>query len=306
MFARILAATDFSSAADAAVAQARHLAARTGATLHVLHVVENPFLKVVLTDPRAYETAALRQLQDRIPASDGVKPVFAVERSDEPADEITSYARIHDIDLIVMGTHGRRAMAHLLVGSVAEKVARTAPCPVLTMRDAPAGSQADGPRILVPTDFSATADAALLLAVRLAPVIGASIHLLHVVEHSAVAGSLGSGLYVPDRAAVREEQVAEAKTQLARRTSNEAGSPVTMTSDVATGPTAATITAAAADGGFTLIVMGTRGRGGLAHLLIGSIAESVIRTAQCPVLTVKAPAEAREHSRGAEKGHVVI
>ena len=57
-----------------------------------------------------------------------------LETSDHPADEIVQYAKAAGIDLIVMGTHGRGAMAHLLVGSVAETVVRTAPCPVLTVR----------------------------------------------------------------------------------------------------------------------------------------------------------------------------
>ena len=62
----------------------------------------------------------------------------AVAVSDTPADEIVRYAQDNNIDLIVMGTHGRRAVAHLLVGSVAERVVRTAPCPVLTVRQPPA------------------------------------------------------------------------------------------------------------------------------------------------------------------------
>jgi nucleotide-binding universal stress UspA family protein len=57
-----------------------------------------------------------------------------LEISDHPAEEIVKHARAHNINLIVMGTHGRGAMAQLLVGSVAERVVRTAPCPVLTVR----------------------------------------------------------------------------------------------------------------------------------------------------------------------------
>jgi nucleotide-binding universal stress UspA family protein len=57
-----------------------------------------------------------------------------LETSDSPAEEIVKYAKAHTIDLIVMGTHGRGAVAHLLMGSVAEKVVRTAPCAVLTVR----------------------------------------------------------------------------------------------------------------------------------------------------------------------------
>jgi nucleotide-binding universal stress UspA family protein len=289
MFARILAATDFSAPSEAALVQARHLAASTGATLHVIHVVDNMFLRAVLADPRDYDTAALRQLRDQMPAGEEVPTVLAVERSDEPADEITSYARIHDIDLIVMGTHGRGRVAHLLLGSVAEKVARTAPCPVLTLREAPVAPGEDGLRLLVPTDFSPASDAALGCAKRLAARIGASIHLVHVVAPPAIPSSFGSEVYVPDPAAIQEEYIANAKTQLARRILVDARSRVKATSEVICNANpAGTIMAYAASNRFDLIVMGTHGRGGIARLLMGSVAESVIRTAACPVLTVKA------------------
>ena len=283
MFARILAATDFSAASDAALVEARRLARSLGASLHVLHVVDNMFMRVVLADPRDYETAALRQLQDRIPAGD--QATLVVERSDEPADEITSYARVHDIDLIVMGTHGRSRMAHLLLGSVAEKVARTAPCPVLTMREA-APAAGEGLRILVPTDFSACSDTALGCAKRLAARVGGSVRVVHVMEHSAVAAGLGSEL-VPEPPEIVGERVANAKAELARRMIVDSRSRVTIASDVVHGPIGDTIKDYAHDNGFDLIVMGTHGRKGLAHLLMGSVAESVIRTAPCPVLTIK-------------------
>jgi nucleotide-binding universal stress UspA family protein len=289
MFARILAATDFSAPSDAALAQARRLADSTGASLHVLHVVDNMFMRVVLADPRDYETAALRQMQDRV--SDAI---LAVERSDEPADEITSYARTHDIDLIVMGTHGRGRMAHLLLGSVAEKVARRAPCPVLTMRQAPATSAPKKLRVLVPTDFSSSSDAALGTAKRLVAKLGGSICLLHVVERPAIGASFGSEMYELRAAAVHEEQMAKVRIQLSQRILVD--SRVKVTSDVIVGPSAAMITTYAGDADFDLIIMGTRGRGGLAHLLMGSVAESVIRTAACPVLTVKAAEAGRERA----------
>jgi len=288
MFTRILVPTDFSKPSDAALAHAKRLAANTGATIHLLHVVDNMFLRAVLGDPHDYEAAALRQLQDRAPTQPGVNSLLAVERSDEPADEITSYARTHGIDMIVMGTHGRGRMAHLLLGSVAEKVARTAPCPVLTMRDAPPAADVKGIRILVPTDFSPAADAALGCARRLAAKLRGSIRLLHVVEHPGIGASYGAELGAPEPAVVREEQVAKAKADLSGRILVDSRSRVTITSDVVLGPSSTMIAAYAGDNGFDLIVMGTRGRGGFARLLIGSVAESVIRTASCPVLTVKA------------------
>lgn len=287
MFARILVATDFSAPSDAALAYARRLGERTGAGLHVLHVVDNMFMRAVLGDPRDYETAALRQMQDRVPAgAGGTGALLTVERSDEPADEITSYARTREIDLIVMGTHGRGRMAHLLLGSVAEKVARTAPCPVVTMREAPRTAELDGLRILVPTDFSPSSDAALGAARRLAAKVRGTVRLLHVIERPAMSTPFGSELCVPEPPL--EEQTATPRAHLSQRMLVDSRSRVKMESDVIFGPTGAMITGYAGANGFDLIVMGTRGRGGLAHLLMGSVAESVIRTAPCPVLTVKA------------------
>lgn len=303
MFARILAATDFSAPSDAALAEARRLAHSLGASLHVLHVVDNMFMRAVLADPRDYETAALRQLQDRVPAD--ADATLAIGRSDEPADEITSYARVHNIELIVMGTHGRGRMAHLLLGSVAERVARTAPCPVLTMRAAAPATSGEGPRILVPTDFSACSDAALGCAKRLAAGVGGSVRLLHVMEHSAVSAGLGSEM-VPEPPEVAAERAATAKVELARRMIVDSRSRVKIAGDVVYGPVGATIANYARDNGFGVIVMGTHGRRGIAHLLMGSVAESMIRTAPCPVLTVKAPHADQVRQAEAEPAPIAV
>ena len=297
MFTRILVPSDFSKPSDAALAHARRLADTTGATLHVLHVVDNMFLRAVLADPHDYETAAMRQLQDRLPVEDrGAPAILVIERSDEPADEITSYARTHDIDLIVMGTHGRGRMAHLLLGRVAEKVARTAPCPVLTMRENPLAASVEGLRILVPTDFSACSDAALGCAKRLAAKVGGSVRLLHVIENAAV---VASELFVPEPPGVQTERARDARIQLSQRILTDSRSRVTVTADVIHGQVGTMICAYAGDMGFDLIVIGTRGRGGFAHMSMGSIAASVIRTARCPVLTVK-PINANQRTADAE------
>jgi nucleotide-binding universal stress UspA family protein len=128
MFVRILVPTDLSALSDAALTYAKTLARNFGGTVHLLHVLPNVFLRPVVGDPRALETAARNQLKDRVPSGEREQfhIVTAVERSDEPADEIISYASVNDIDLIVMATHGRHVMR-----TVAEKVVRNAPCPVL-------------------------------------------------------------------------------------------------------------------------------------------------------------------------------
>jgi nucleotide-binding universal stress UspA family protein len=280
MFNRILVPTDFSKASDAALAHARTLAGSTGATLHLLHVAYN-----ALADPRDYETAAYEKLLQRL-SGESPGDILIVQRSEAPADEITRYARAHNIDLIVMGTHGRGRVAHLLLGSVAEKVARTAPCPVLTMREMPR-TPGGRPRLLVPTDFSSCSDAAFGCAQRIAAKMRGSVCLLHVIEHPPAGVTFGSESCAPASLQARQDQAENARVELGRRMLADSRSRIAITGDFVFGASAAMISAYAADHAFDMIVMGTHGRSGIAHLLMGSVAETVIRTARCPVLTVK-------------------
>ena len=142
---KILVATDFSEPSDAALAYGRELARTFDAQLAVVHVADNLMTRAyggdgfVFADPELQhdvEAAAERHLNALLCDEDrallGAEPV--VLTSNTPAFAIVDYASRHDVDLIVMGTHGRGAVAHLLMGSVAERVVRTAPCPVLTVR----------------------------------------------------------------------------------------------------------------------------------------------------------------------------
>ena len=141
----ILVATDFSAPSDAAIAYGRELAQSFGARLTVFHAAENIAARgygadgVVFTDlgvQHEYEAAAHRQIDAMAGGEDRgeLKRISVVVTSNQPASAIVDYARQAGIDLIVMGTRGRGAVAHLLMGSVAERVVRTAPCPVLTVR----------------------------------------------------------------------------------------------------------------------------------------------------------------------------
>ena len=133
---RILVATDFGPAAEAALTYGRALAKNFGATLTVMHVAENFFLRATIADPHALKAAEARRLEERLTAEDrsALHARAVLDTSDQPADAITAYAKQAEIDLIVMGTHGRNGISHLLVGSVAERVVRTASCPVLTVK----------------------------------------------------------------------------------------------------------------------------------------------------------------------------
>ncbi len=142
---RILVATDFGEAAGVALNYGRELARLFGASLEVVHIADNllargsgadGFILDVSDAQRACEAAARRQLDALLDDEDrsALKAIPVVLTSSSPALAIVEYARESQADLIVMGTHGRRGAAHLLMGSVAERVVRIAPCPVLTLR----------------------------------------------------------------------------------------------------------------------------------------------------------------------------
>jgi universal stress protein A len=140
---KVMVATDFGEAADTALRYGRALAGRFGATLHVVHVVETSYVGVgvetyvpLLPDVDGeLEESARRRLNSLIEsAGNGPHTVPVVLPSSVPSVAIINYAREHNIDLIVMGTHGRGSLAHLVMGSVAERVVREAPCPVLTIK----------------------------------------------------------------------------------------------------------------------------------------------------------------------------
>ena len=139
----ILVATDFGTCSEHALSYGRHLASTFSATLHLIHVVDDLFGRHLgmggsRVDPsrlqRELEAAGKKQLGELVTRGGGNVTTIAVMRtSSTPAAEIVAYAKDTGIDLVVVGTHGRGSMAHLLLGSVAERVARTAPCPVLTV-----------------------------------------------------------------------------------------------------------------------------------------------------------------------------
>jgi nucleotide-binding universal stress UspA family protein len=141
---KILIATDFSDASEAAAEYAKLVAGAFGAQLHVLHVLEDLAAHAWTTEvyvaalPGVHEEMQ-RQAQERLdtvlsPDDRAKYSAVIALRSGSPFVEVVRYAREEGVDLIVLGTHGRGAIAHMLLGSVAERVVRKAHCPVLTVR----------------------------------------------------------------------------------------------------------------------------------------------------------------------------
>jgi universal stress protein A len=140
---RILVPLDFSEQSLRALAYAKTLAKPFAASLDLLHVVPNPYI----ADPSGRYTPLPQNFLDELeqdartrlnevltPDERKAFSVRSIVKVGDPLFEIVEYARLEHVDLIVMGTHGRTGISHLFLGSVAERVVRTAPCPVLTVR----------------------------------------------------------------------------------------------------------------------------------------------------------------------------
>lgn len=289
----VLFPTDFSEPSQRALPHVLEVARRFGAAITLLHV-RTPFHD----DPnrpefhffdegkysRYIEEELVKATRD-IDAEHRVKTALVREVS--PAAGILDYVREQKVDLIVMGTHGRTGLGHFFLGSVAEKVVRHSPVPVLTV-----ASKRDGYRdrpqyqkILVAYDYSAHSQEAAARASEIAAAYGARLEVLYVIEEE-----VHPGYYEQWKASVRDElaQISEDTRRSVAAVLGEeamAGVEVHVTVGDGVGCAHREITRYAREHGTDLIVMGTYGLSGVEHMLLGSTTERVIRIAPCPVLT---------------------
>jgi nucleotide-binding universal stress UspA family protein len=297
----ILFTTDLQDSSAQAFAIACSLARDHGARLIVLHVAARPpfvtegEMEKAWDQPDGYEKELEARLHELRPADPRIEVEYRLPEGEVIA-EVVHAAEETDCDLIVMATHGRTGLARALLGSVAEEVLRLAPCPVLTVRTVAAAEEAgkgSSPHaesnggmhrpahtILYPTDFSERAAEAFPLACSLARDHGARLLILHVypppLDHSeVVARRQGIGYHEELWKRLHEIQSSDPK--------------VCLEYLLAEGEPEQKILDAAAQTNCDLIVMGTHGRTGLRRVILGSVAEQIVRHASCPVLTVKYP-----------------
>lgn len=295
---RILVPRDFSSTSDRAVQYAVDWARRMGATLHVMHakVLHQNVDGEVLQEERktmARLRERLNQLQGSAIANGEVTLEEAVVRDVAAAPAILDYAEDHDIDLIVMGTHGRRGMRRMVLGSVSEEVVRYASCPVLTVRggsvdlaEAPAPVRTIG----VPIDFSKHARRALRHAAAVADLLNADLLVHHVLEDALhPAFYVGGVQSVHDIDPDIEDKAAKKLSRFVDETLNASEhDALTVRTRVDVGRASSLIPKVAEEEEADLIVMATHGRTGGTDFKLGSVTEKVVRHVSCPVLTVKA------------------
>jgi nucleotide-binding universal stress UspA family protein len=301
---RILFATDFSQWARRAEDYACALACSWKASLTVLCVAEfppglNPDYLVnqqYLADLLKTASSQLVGLKGRVERR-GIAVTTRVATG-IPSEEVITVARAEDSDLIVVGTRGKTGLAHVLLGSTAERVIRGAPCPVLTVRMEPAViKEEEGAlskpvtleRILVPIDFSNCSLDALGYAAVVAQQAKASLMLLHVLEPVSYGLDFTLG-----QSKARRLEVETWTKRLEELVSSHQHPTMQVESQLRGGFPADSILDSAQTLPCDLIVMGTHGRRGISHTISGSVAEAVLRKARCPVITVRSPKAIRE------------
>jgi nucleotide-binding universal stress UspA family protein len=209
--------------------------------------------------------------------------------------EICRLAQQIPADLIIMPTHGYTGFRHVFLGSTAERVVQHSPCPVFIVREkkqrSKTGEGLSIGTILVPVDFSRCSREGLQYAIWFAKKFGARIILLHATYLGYIYSSEGTALY--DIPALQEAARKNAARQMRKlvRTVNFGG--VKFETVLTESSPALDICAFARDHDVDLIITSTHGLTGLQHVLIGSIAEKVVRHAPCSVLVVPSHPKAR-------------
>ena len=299
---RILCPVDLSDCSRHGFDHAAAIARWYGASITVLHVFEMLPVAAYATrtgSPGAGPTApecpeALVELE-RMAATEIHDGLSVAIRTAEGHvhTEVLRAAMEMKADLLVIGTHGRSGFQRLILGSVAEKVLRQAPCPVLSVppRAAGAPSGVAYKRILCPIDFSDSSLAALTYATSLAEEANARLTVLHVVEYGMhewpdiyEAFMSNQQLSILDfRTRCRESS----RERLELAVPAEARTWCTVESVLSEGKPYREIIRAAAEHECDLIVMGVRGRNALDRALLGSTTQQVVRLATAPVLAIR-------------------
>ena len=301
---RILIATDFSTCARRAVEYGICVARAWSAHVDLLYVVEllrglevdGPFADPLVEMRRKEAEQFLGDLAARV-KQEGLDVDWHL-REGIPSEQIGQTALEQRADLVVVGTHGRTGLDHIMLGSTAERVIKQAPCPTLTVRVAPIHGEKDVDvppsirHVLVPVDFSSPSLDALEYAIQVVDRFGAGLTIVHVLEPIYFDLELGLG---------RIEQEVQKRTHWEAQLDGLAqvvrGRGLAAGSIVLGGIPSESIMTYARGQSCDLIVMGTHGRRGLTRLRYGSVAESVLRQAPCPVLTVRSPKFSPNHSR---------
>jgi len=270
---KLLLASDGSEFSQGAIREAINLAKTCSSKLYVISVAEVPDIREFAD---TYPVAAVDQLETAVrqhlesvkemAEKEGIVCEIILSRGPEPSKYIVDEASKNNVELIIMGRHGRTGITRIMMGSVTAKVIGDTPCKVMVV---PRFSRISLEKILVPTDGSIFSDLASREAVSIAKRVGSSLIALSVYKKDANFELAEASVGILKELAEREGVKVEALTLK--------GEPHEVIVD----------TVEKKQAGF--MVIGSHGRSGLERLLMGSVTERVIGHAGCPILVVRKP-----------------
>ena len=299
-FRKILCPVYFDETSPIALEYARHFAKRAEGIIHLLHVVPTDEMHLLR---KVYRTQGgggadiiwAEKVAQNLLASlaqehlSGMSHEIVTRTSGDPVTGILEARRELGSDLIVMATHGRTGISHLILGSVAERVVRESPTPVFTTRRGEALAGAPPfQKILVPVDIAEQSNVALICARQLAEQFQGTVYPLHIVPNDEALLRLRDVYHAREgehhaNLVLAEKNARQKLQELAQE--HLSGVPYETILHVSSDP-AKLIIETERDIGADLIVMATHGVTGILHLLIRSLTEKMIREADCPVLSL--------------------
>lgn len=288
---QILVPTDFSENAQHAVDYAIEMAKQCSAKLHLLHT---PVIPTYLLMDLSYSpgpeavTRILNESQEALDkqantiAEAGVEHFTAI-REGTVHEVIRDYAKEHDVDLVVVGTHGRTGVSKLMYGSVTERVIKTVHTPIIVVP--PQDGKTRPTSVVVSYDFSGPAKRAAEVAQAIHCAVPGPLHLVHsyldvwgeYTDRGAVVGEAAEKRREALRLGLQEMLEADAKQLFP-------GDAQNVETHLVTGDPAEGILEVAADVGATLVCAGTTGKSGIERLLIGSVARRLLHDCKVPLL----------------------
>jgi len=288
---QILVPTDFSENAQHAVTYAIALATPCSAKVHLLHTPVVPtYLLMDLSyspGPEAV-TRILNDAQDSLDAQSKLLAEAGVEhftaiREGTVHEVVRDYAKEHDIDVVIVGTHGRTGVAKLMYGSVTERIVKTVHVPIIVVP--PGDHRALPTSIAIAYDFSAPSKRAAGVARALHEAFGGSVHLVHC--YLDVWGEYTDrGAVVGEAAEKRREALRLGLQEMLEADAEELfdGASTDVETHLVTGDPADGVLSVAEDVGATMICAGTTGKSGIERLLIGSVARRLLHDSKTPLL----------------------
>ena len=292
MYDRIVIAVDGSDEARRAAGRGLQIARAFDASVTVLHVIDRKALRLAesseKTRLRERGQNAITEIETL--ASDLGLSVTAELAEGSPTVRICECARGQDADLIVVGRQGLTGVRRRLLGGVTEQILHRSDCPVLVVPGSDHERDTDYARVLVTTDGSENAGVAVPHAVAFGKRYDSEVHVLNVVDLQAAGGMFNAGGLEEaflERLEARGREAADGVADRIEESAPELAVETAVERTASFEGAAAGVREYVRENGIDLVVMGSHGRSNLKRQLLGSVASTVVRTVDVPVILVK-------------------